>query len=215
VAWRGSGGTLSRNRSRWRREHAYIPHVQTVNHAASTVARRRGLIVLALGVMTACGEAGILVDETTVNLGTDAEQAPEWKPTPQEPLTIELTSPPTARPGDEVAITVRVHNGSDRPVGVGFGQRRAFDVLVARAQGRADSSAVWSLPKFYSPVRDVTVTDPVAPGRDTVFSVIWPGVDDAGQKVPPGAYRIRATVSAELVSRRQLWTEWRTITVRK
>jgi hypothetical protein len=117
--------------------------------------------------------------------------------------------------GAEVPIRVRVHNGSDHPIGVGFGQRRGFDVIIARAIGRADSAAVWSLPKFFSPVRDATVTDPVPAGRDTVFSVIWPGVDDAGQKVPPGAYRVRATISAQLVSTRQLWSEWVPITVQK
>ena len=176
---------------------------------------RVALIALAATLAAACGDTGILVDETTVNLGTDAEKAQTWQPTAQEPITIELTVPATVRQGAEVPIRVKVHNGSNRAVGVGFGQRRAFDVLVSRAEGRADSSAVWSLPKFYSPVRDVTVTDPVPPGRDTVFSVVWPGVDDAGQKVPPGAYRIRATVSAELVSRQQLWTPWVPITVQQ
>ena len=174
-----------------------------------------GIAATLAALTTACGDVGILVDEATVNLGTDAEKAQTWQPTAQEPLTIELTAPATVRVGAEVPIRVKVHNGSDRPVGVGFGQRRAFDVLVSRAQGRADSSAVWSLPKLYSPVRDVTVTDPVAPGRDTAFAIVWPGVDDAGQKVPPGAYRIRATVSAQLVSRQQLWTAWVPITVQK
>jgi hypothetical protein len=112
-----------------------------------------------------------------------------------------------------VSIRVKVHNGSDRPVGVGFAQQNGFDVLVARASGPADSAAVWSLPKYVSTTRDAVVTDPVAAGRDTVFSVIWPGVDDGGRKVPPGAYRIRATVPAELVSRRQLWTDWVPITI--
>ena len=195
------------------------------DHPASSVERaeparrahalRRGAALLALAATAACGEAAILVDEGTVKLGAEAEKAAAWKPTAQEPISIELLTPATIRPGDEVPIRVKVHNGSDHPLGVGFGQRRGFDVIVARTTGRADSSAVWSLPKFFSPSRDATVTDPVAAGRDTVFSVIWPGVDDAGQKIPPGSYRIRATVSAALVSTRQLWTEWVPITVQK
>jgi hypothetical protein len=199
--------------------------VTNTDHPASSVERaeparrahalRRGAALLALAATAACGEAGILVDEATVKLGADAEKATAWKPTTEEPISIELLTPATIRPGDEVPIRVKVHNGSGRPIGVGFGQRRGFDVIVARATGRADSSAVWSLPKFFSPSRDATVTDPVAAGRDTVFSVIWPGVDDAGQKVPPGSYRVRATVSAALVSTRQLWTEWVPITVQQ
>ena len=186
-----------------------LPHPHAVRRA------RRGGVLLALATVAACGEPGILVDEATVKLGSDAEKATAWKPTPAEPITIELLTAGTVQVGAEVPIRVRVHNGSDHPIAVGFGQRRGFDVLISRSQGRADSSAVWSLPKYYSPVRDATVTDPVRPGRDTVFSVIWPGVDDAGQKVPPGVYRIRATISAQLVSTRQLWTEWAPIVVQK
>jgi hypothetical protein len=196
----------------------YILHVPTTCHPASTARPFARVVPLALaGALSAsagaCGDAGILVEEGTVKLGTEAERAQTWEATAQEPITIELTAPATVKRGAEVPIRVKVHNGSTRALSVGFGRQRVFDVLVSRAQGRADSSAVWSLPTFYSTVRDVTVTDPVPPGRDTVFAVTWPGVDDAGRTVPPGASRIRATVSAELVSTRQLWTPWVPITV--
>jgi hypothetical protein len=185
--------------------------------AAPSSLRRLTLGALAaLATAAACGEVeGINVFQATLDLGKKSEQAAPWKPTDQEPISIELTAPAAVPAGAEVPIRVKVHNGSDRSVGVGFAQHHGFDILVARFGGPADSSAVWSLPKYVSTTRDATVTDPVAPGRDTVFSVVWPGVDDGGRKVPPGTYRIRATVPAELVSRRQLWTEWVPITIGK
>ena len=167
----------------------------------------------AVALLAGCEEPGILVDQATVDLGAEAERATTWAPTAEDPIRLELEVPATARAGDEVPIRVHVRNGSTRPMGLGFGERRGFDVILSRAAGRADSAAVWSPPRFYTAMRDVTVTDPLPPGRDTVFTVIWPVVDDAGQKVPPGDYRIRATVAAELVSRRQLWSEWKAIRV--
>ena len=125
-----------------------------------------------------------------------------------------LEVPPSVRRGENVPIRVVIHNGSRTPLSIGFGQRAGFNILVAHATGRADSSAVWSVPRYMFPSRDATVTDALAPGRDTVITTTWPGVDDASQLVPPGSYRVRATVSAELVSTRQLWSEWAPITVR-
>ena len=185
----------------------------TIRGAARALLATIVAATVATTSLAACGETGILVDQETVDLGTESEKATTWVPTAQEPIRVELEVPATVRHGDEVQVRVRVHNGSDRPMGIGFAQRRGFDLLLARAEGRADSSAVWSPPRYFSATRDLTVTDPVPPGRDTVFTVIWPVVDDAGQKVPPGDYRIRATVAAELVSRRQLWSEWTPIRV--
>jgi hypothetical protein len=183
------------------------------------VATRRSAVLLTLTASVAggaaCDEGGIRAGEGTILLGAEAETTAAWTPTPESPITIALRIPATVRQGAEVPIEVRVHNGGKNPVSVGFGQRRAFDVLVTRARGPADSAAVWSLPKFYTPVRDVNTTEAVPPGRDTVFAVVWPGVDDAGRHVPPGDYRIRATVSAALVSTRQLWTEWVPFTIQK
>ena len=199
----------------------------TTEHPASCVERTpRGTrsplplltlgAVVALATAAACGDTGgINVDEGTVSLGRQADKATTWKPTEKEPISIELAVPSRVPAGAEVPIRVKVHNGSDHPIGVGFSQQHGFDILVARPSGPADSGAVWSLPRYVTTTRDATVTDPVAPGRDTVFSVIWPGVDGGGRKVPPGDYRIRATVPAELVSRRQLWTDWVPITIAK
>ena len=162
----------------------------------------------------ACGDGNaISVNQETFKFGLEAERAPTWKPTATEPITIELNAPRTVARAAEVPIRVNVHNGSDHPVSVGFGQRRGFNVMVSRARGPADSAGVWSVPVYVSTTRDATVTDPLPPGRDTVFSIVWPGVDDAGRPVPAGAYRLRATVSAALVSTRQLWTAWTPITV--
>jgi hypothetical protein len=181
-----------------------------------TLAGRLAVVALLFvaAAAAACDDPGILIDQSTLELGTLAENAPTWQPTPQEPIRVSIEVPSTVRRGADVPVRVTVHNGSQHPIAVGFGQRRGFNVLVARAAGRADSAAVWALPRMFSPGRDVTVTDPLQPGRDTVFAVVWPGVDDAAQLVPPGSYRIRATVSAELVSTKQLWTEWAPITVK-
>lgn len=205
--WRGPDG------------RAYIPRVRTPHHPASTVTRPVRVALLALAAAAGAGcegtQVGTVMSETTFTLGKDAEQATTWTPTPEEPITIEMAAPTTTQPGVDVPIRVTVHNGSKRGLSIGFGQRRGLDLIIAHAEGPADSSAVWSLPKYFLASREVTVTDPLAPGRDTVFSVVWPGVDDSGQKVPPGAYRIRATVPAELVSTRRLWTPWVPITVRE
>jgi hypothetical protein len=170
--------------------------------------------VPAAAVAAGCGERGIVIEKHTMDFGGKAQAARTWVPSPDEPITLKLEAPPSVRRGEEVPIRVIVRNGSQRPVAVGFGQTTGFNVLVARAAGRADSAAVWSLPVYFTATRGATVTDPLQPGRDTVFTATWPGIDDRAQFVPPGSYRIRATVSAELVSTKQLWSEWTPITVK-
>jgi hypothetical protein len=171
-------------------------------------------VLLALaGAIAACGEVGITPGPATISLGAQAESATVWTPTAAEPITLEVEVPDSVRSGAEVPITVRLRNGSGRPLRLGVTARRGFDVLVAQEGGRADSGAVWSPMTFYSAARDATVTDPLPAERDTAVTMLWPTVDDAGRRVPPGTYRVRATVIAELLSTRQLWTDWARVRV--
>ena len=192
----------------------------TLRPSPTAAVRRRLAVTLsvaggavAAAVSGACGEGAVRLSQSTFDLGVEAKKAITWKETPQEPISLELSAPSTIARGSEAPIRVRVRNGGSRPIAVGFGQQRGFNVMVARAEGPADSAAIWSLPAMFNPARDVTVMDPLRPGRDTVFSVVWPGTDDGGRPVTPGAYRLRATLSAELISTRQIWTEWKPITV--
>src|SRR5207248_11427329 len=127
----------------------------------------------------------------TLDLGASAARAKTWTPTDREPVTLEMEMAGTAAYGQMVPIRVRVHNGTPRPVAIGFGQTQGFDVLVAQVGVRPDTGAIWSPIKMPSTSRDATITDPLQPGRDTTFEVMWPGTDDLGHSVPRGRYRVR------------------------
>jgi hypothetical protein len=162
----------------------------------------------------ACGDASMLPSAETMALATRAMRARTWEPTPDEALTLQLEVPPSVKRGDVVPIRVHLHNGTPRPVAVGFGATQGFDVLVARVGQRADSGSVWSPLKMPSTASDVTITDPLQPGRDTTFEVRWPVTDDQGHSVPVGRYRVRAFVAAALLHTREIWTPWTPLEVR-
>ncbi|MBV9878853.1 MAG: hypothetical protein JO180_00070 [Gemmatirosa sp.] len=171
-------------------------------------------IALAVAGAAACDvQAPIIASNETFALGLKSAYARAWKPTATEPVTLEMTMAPTVKRGGRLPIRVRLHNGSTRPIAIGFGQRHGFDLIVAMPDVRADSGAVWSPYKggdvgSVANDNDVTITDPLRPGADTTFEVVWPVQDDDGRDVPAGRYRVRATVAAELLSTRQIWTSW-------
>jgi hypothetical protein len=170
---------------------------------------------LLASILAACDGGGVVAaNDETMALAQRAARAKAWVATDSEPVSVSIEAPATARPGAMVPIRVRVHNGTTRPLTIGLGERQAFDVLVAQTGTRADSGAVWSPMKLMSTGRDAVTMNPLPAGRDTTFDTTWPGTDDAGHSVPPGRYRMRAVVAAELLKTRQIWTDWRPIDVR-
>jgi hypothetical protein len=169
----------------------------------------------AVGTVAACESGAVVMpEEYTMALGRLAERAATWQPSEREQVTIRLDLDTVVEPEKPVPITITVHNGSGRPISIGFGRQDAFQVLVARRTGRADTAAVWS-PGPTTNMSPEIVTDPLRPGQDTVFQVTWPAQDDFGHYVPPGKYRVRAYVAAQLLQTNRIWTDWRQIEVRR
>ena len=170
--------------------------------------------MLAAALPAACDAgAGFYTNDQTANLARRAARAETWQASEREPVTLTLDLPGTVKQGATAPLRVRIHNGTPRPLAIGFGRSQGFDVLVAQIGVPADSGAIWSPLKVGSTSRDATVTDPLRPGRDTTFEVLWPTSDDLGHPVPPGRYRVRAMVAAELLRTRQIWSEWKPIEV--
>jgi hypothetical protein len=159
-------------------------------------------------VVACSGEVVIQPSDASRQLATQAEGAKTWEPTEREPVTLRVDVPSVARHGEPVPIRVTLHNGTTRPVAIGFGKTQGFDVVVARAGMPADSGVVWSPMRMSEFSGDVTITDPLRAGRDTTFGETWPGTDDAGHIVPRGRYQLRAMVTAGLLDIRQMWTPW-------
>jgi hypothetical protein len=165
-------------------------------------------VVVVPTVVACSGDVTIAPSDETRSLAAAAESAKTWAPSEAEPVTLHLDVPSTVRRGARVPIRVTLHNGSTRPVAIGFDKTQGFDVIVARMGMPADSGPVWSRMKLEQFGTDVTITDPLRAGRDTTFTAIWPGTDDLGHIVPTGHYRLRATVQASLLETRQMWTPW-------
>jgi hypothetical protein len=179
---------------------------------------RRAAIVGAVGaslLAAACEDDGMMRPaDDTIALGRLAEQARAWTPTEREQVTITLDMDSVIEHERPTPIRITVHNGSGRPISIGFGRQDAFQVLVARLGGRADTAAIWSPGATGSLARDAVITDPLPPGRDTVFQITWPAQDDAGRFAPPGRYRVRGYVAAELLRTNRIWTPWKQIEIR-
>jgi hypothetical protein len=166
-------------------------------------------VVVVAPLAVACsGEVVIQPSDATRLLAAQAGRAKTWEATEREPVTLRVDMPSAARHGEPVPIRVTLHNGTTRPVAIGFGKTQGFDVVVTRAGMPADSGAVWSPMRMSEFSGDVTITDPLRAGRDTTFGETWPGTDDAGHIVPRGRYQLRAMVTAGLLDIRQMWTPW-------
>jgi len=171
------------------------------------------LLPVAAAVAACDVDVTLRPEEDTMALGRQAQNATTWAPTEQEQVTIRLEMDSVVEYKQQVPIRITVHNGSGQPLSIGFGRQDAFQVLIAHAEGRADTAAIWSP----GPTRNVSseiVTDPLRPGQDTVFQVIWPTQDDFGHFAPPGRYRVRAYVAAQLLRANRIWTEWQGVRVR-
>jgi hypothetical protein len=175
---------------------------------------------LSVVVAAACTERQRALDELqrvqhTEELGREADTAGVWRPTARDPLTLKLSVPARAPRGALVPVRVLLHNGSRRPVAVGLGQFEDVEVLVSRVDKPAGEGAVYGPMQLQGqrPSRGSVMTDAIPPGRDSAFQVLWPQTDDMGHQVPPGPYRVRAVVNAQLVGRQRMWTDWAVVTV--
>ena len=186
-----------------------------VSSPAPLSAARRLIPLAGVALLAAACEADgtLRPEEDTITLGRQAERATTWAPSEGEQVTLRLDMDSVIEHKKPVPITITVRNGTGRPISIGFGRQDAFQVLVARGTGRADTAAIWSP----GPTRNMSpeiITDPLRPGRDTVFQIIWPVQDDFGHFAPPGRYRVRAYVAAKLLRTNQIWTAWRHVEVR-
>ena len=177
---------------------------------------RRARPVAVLLLVAACG-GDLSLDElqrvqTTEELGRQADTAATWHPTAEDPVTLTLTVPGRAARGVPVPVRVRLQNGSTRSVSVGLGRNEDVELLVSRVDRSAQQGAVFG-PAQLQRGRATVGSDPIRPGRDSTFEVLWPQTDDIGHRVPPGSYRVRAVLNAQLLNRRRLWTDWATVVV--
>lgn len=178
------------------------------------------LAAVFLLLATACG-GDLSLDElqrfqATEEMGRQADTATTWHPTADDPVMLTLAVPARAARGTPVPVRVQLHNGSGRPVSIGLGQNEDVELLVARVDRPARQGALFGpaqLQMREQRGRATVVTDPIRSGRDSTFEVLWPQTDDLGHRVPPGPYRVRAVVNAQLVSSRRLWTDWATVVV--
>lgn len=185
-------------------------------------ARGASLLLLAAAcALAACAEPQLTLDQLqryqdTEALGGQADTAGAWRPTSADPVTITLSVPAQVPRGVPVPVQVLLHNGSVRPVSVGLGQREDMEVVISRIDKPARQGAVFGpmqLRNQQRRARATVVTDPILPGRDSTFQVLWPQTDDLGHRVPPGRYKVRAVVNAQLLARQRMWTNWATVTV--
>lgn len=182
--------------------------------------RPRPALPLLLAAVTACGH-DLSLDEmqrlqSTEDLGRQADTATVWRSTADDPVTLTLSVPARTARGTPVPVRVLLHNGGTRPVSIGLGQNEDMEVVVSRVDRPAQQGAVFGptqLPGRVQRARATVVTDPIRPGRDSTFEILWPQTDDLGHRVPPGPYRLRAVVNAQLVGTRRLWTDWATVVV--
>jgi hypothetical protein len=180
----------------------------------SPLRRRRAIALGALTAAAACGDVGVTPGDYTIALATESLQATTWVPTAAEPVSVELVMPRSIVGHEPVSMQVHIHNGSAHPLSIGMAQREPFQILIAQRGVRADSGAVWSPGSVFQVSRGAVITDPLPAGRDTVFEMKWPVQDDAGRFVPPGHYRVRAYVSANLLAAQRIWTDWIPLEVR-
>lgn len=181
---------------------------------------RRSRLAVPLLLATACG-GDLSLDElqrfqATEQMGRQADTAKTWQPTANDPVTLTLTVPKRVARGTPVPVRVLLHNGSARPVSIGLGQNEDMELLVARVDRPARQGAVYGPAQLQEQQQRgaaTVITDPIRPGRDSTFQVLWPQTDDLGHRVPPGSYRVRAVLNAELLGSRRLWTDWATVVV--
>lgn len=104
---------------------------------------------------------------------------------PASPLAFDLAvEPETATAGKDVTLTLRVTNSSLQPVTVSFNSGQRFDFHIS-----GPVAWTWSRGRFFTQAIEHRTW---APGETREFTVTWAGVDDAGQPVPPGTYKVTA-----------------------
>jgi hypothetical protein len=108
-------------------------------------------------------------------------------------LRLTLAFPDTVRVGDEVSITLRVENITDRPLDLYLtGREVTFDIIVSAERG----DTVWR--RLQGEVIPMTLRlESIDAGGSLERAATWPGVDQDGRVVAVGAYRVRGALLAE------------------
>jgi flagellar hook assembly protein FlgD len=113
------------------------------------------------------------------------------EPSPTSAFEFTLSTPRSAYPaGEEIPFEMVLRNTSSRQQTLTFRSGQDFELVVRNENG--DEVWRWSTGRvFTQQIREVTF----APGEARRFSATWDQRSNAGQPVPPGAYRAVATTN--------------------
>jgi len=108
----------------------------------------------------------------------------------QEPvsqsLVLKLEAPTGVRLGETVPLKLKVKNAGDRPAQLTLGGRPAYDFVVTGPEGTEVWR--WSHGQFNQAILQLTT---LKPAKELEFTGEWSQLDNDGNPVPPGSYRVR------------------------
>lgn len=108
-------------------------------------------------------------------------------------LRLELITPPEARAGDPVPITLRLTNATDRPVDAHFlGRTIAFDIVVARPDG----AVVWRR-LAGAAIPSILQIRTLPPGESLELQDVWNQRTDTGEPAGPGEYTLQGILPSD------------------
>ena len=111
----------------------------------------------------------------------------------RDSMTLELVLPGTVHIGDSVPITLRLTNAGPKPATLySQGRPTAFDILVARSDGRL----VWHR-LSQAVISSVLQIRELAPGEVLEFQDFGRQRDDRGRIVPAGEYRVTGVLPTD------------------
>jgi hypothetical protein len=108
-------------------------------------------------------------------------------------LRLTLSFSDTVTAGDQVTVTLRLENVTDRRLDLYLtGRDVTFDLVVATARG----DTVWRRLKGEAIPMTLRL-ESIDAGGSLERAAAWPGVDQDGRVVAAGAYRVRGALLAE------------------
>ena len=108
-------------------------------------------------------------------------------------LRFTLVAPDSVRPGEAVAIALRLTNSSDRAVELYLtGRSITFDIVVARPDGQI----VWRRLQ-HVPTQQILQVRTLAPGETLELTDRWQQRTDSGTPVVPGDYTVTGVIPTD------------------
>jgi hypothetical protein len=108
-------------------------------------------------------------------------------------LRFTLVAPDSVRPGESVAIALRLTNSSDRAVDLYLtGRSITFDIVVARPDGQI----VWRRLQ-HVPTQQILQVKTLAPGETLELTDRWHQRTDSGTPVVPGDYTVTGVIPTD------------------